>query len=192
MSKVGALPPGPNVGTQLKALRRARARRSLVLADDGAAAAATATGTGQPAGAGAVAPVAAAQRPVSPVASAVGRDAEAWFAAQGWQPFAFQREVWAHMLAGRSGLLHATTGAGKTLAAWFGALAVCRAEPAVAGTTGPRVLWITPMRALAADTTRAMQAAADGIGMGWTVEQRTGDTAAATKARQRKTWPQRW
>jgi ATP-dependent Lhr-like helicase len=45
------------------------------------------------------------------------------------------------------------------------------------------------MRALAADTTLALQAAADGIGMGWPVEQRTGDTAAATKARQRKTWP---
>jgi ATP-dependent Lhr-like helicase len=45
------------------------------------------------------------------------------------------------------------------------------------------------MRALAADTTLALQAAADGLGMGWTVEQRTGDTAAAVKARQRKTWP---
>ena len=93
------------------------------------------------------------------------------------------------MLEGRSGLLHATTGAGKTLAAWFGALAVCRAELVLPGCNGPRVLWITPMRALAADTTRALQAAADGIGMGWTVEQRTGDTAAAAKARQRKTWP---
>ena len=141
------------------------------------------------------------------------RDADGWFAAKGWEPFAFQREVWARMLEGRSGLLHATTGAGKTLAAWFGALAVCRAEScpspltdtppdpgsagkplprpaqAVATPLGPRVLWITPMRALAADTTRALQAAADGLGMGWTVEQRTGDTAAATKARQRKTWP---
>ena len=125
MSKVGALPPGPNVGTQLKALRRARARRSLVLADDGAAAAATATGTGQPAGAGAVAPVGAAQRPFSPVASAVARDAEAWFAAQGWQPFAFQREVWAHMLAGRSGLLHATTGAGKGSGFWCNMNGLC-------------------------------------------------------------------
>jgi ATP-dependent Lhr-like helicase len=129
--------------------------------------------------------------------SASATDAETWFAAQGWQPFSFQLEVWAHMAAGRSGLLHATTGAGKTLAVWFGALAVCRAEPAAAGAgagggagaTGPRVLWITPMRALAADTTLALQAAADGVGMGWTVEQRTGDTAAAAKARQRKTWP---
>lgn len=118
----------------------------------------------------------------------IARDAEGWFTTRGWQPFAFQREVWAHMAAGRSGLLHATTGAGKTLAAWFGALAVCRAVPAPTR-GGPRVLWITPMRALAADTTLALQAAADGLGMGWTVEQRTGDTAASTKARQRKTWP---
>ncbi|MFM2068733.1 MAG: hypothetical protein RLZZ584_3642, partial [Pseudomonadota bacterium] len=93
------------------------------------------------------------------------------------------------MLAGRSGLLHATTGAGKTLAAWFGALGVCRAEPQPPGCSGPRVLWITPMRALAADTTLALQQAADGIGMGWTVAVRTGDTAAGEKARQRHTWP---
>ena len=28
-------------------------------------------------------------------------DAEGWFASQGWQPFPFQREVWAAMAAGR-------------------------------------------------------------------------------------------
>ena len=116
-------------------------------------------------------------------------EAEAWFALQGWRPFDFQREVWAHMAAGRSGLLHATTGAGKTLAAWFGALTACRNEPAAGSPRGPCVLWITPMRALAADTTRALQAAADGIGMGWQVGQRTGDTSASVKARQRRTWP---
>ena len=38
---------------------------------------------------------------------------EAWFTAQGWTPFSFQREVWSAMGAGRSGLLHATTGSGK-------------------------------------------------------------------------------
>ena len=162
MSAASALPPGPNLGTQLAALRRARARR--------------------------VTPKAAEPRRTGSSAGVIARDAEGWFANQGWQPFDFQREVWSHMASGRSGLLHATTGAGKTLAAWFGALAVCRAETTPAG-GGPRVLWITPMRALAADTTLALQAAADGLGMGWTVEQRTGDTAAAAKARQRKTWP---
>jgi ATP-dependent Lhr-like helicase len=162
VSAASALPPGPNLGTQLAALRRARARRAT--------------------------PKAAEPRRTGSSAGGIACDAEGWFANQGWKPFDFQREVWAHMAAGRSGLLHATTGAGKTLAAWFGALAVCRAETTPAG-GGPRVLWITPMRALAADTTLALQAAADGLGMGWTVEQRTGDTAAATKARQRKTWP---
>jgi ATP-dependent Lhr-like helicase len=49
--------------------------------------------------------------------------AEAWFAARGWQPFAFQREVWQAMAGGESGLLHATTGSGKTYAVWFGAIA---------------------------------------------------------------------
>ena len=162
MSAANALPPGPHVGTQLAALRKARARRAT--------------------------PKAAKPLRARSSSGVAAFDAESWFATQGWQPFEFQREVWAHMAAGRSGLLHATTGAGKTLAAWLGALAVCRAAPAPAD-GGPRVLWITPMRALAADTTLALQAAANGLGMGWTVEQRTGDTAAAAKARQRKAWP---
>src|ERR1700754_4860824 len=45
-----------------------------------------------------------------------------WFAARGWQPFDFQREVWRSVATGASGLLHATTGAGKTWAVWFGAM----------------------------------------------------------------------
>ena len=46
-----------------------------------------------------------------------------WFADKGWQPFDFQREVWREIAHGSSGLLHATTGAGKTWAVWLGALA---------------------------------------------------------------------
>ena len=78
--------------------------------------------------------------------SAADHPAAAWFQAQGWQPFHFQREVWAAMQAGCSGLLHATTGSGKTYAVWMGALARRRAA------AGLQVLWLTPMRALAADT----------------------------------------
>jgi ATP-dependent Lhr-like helicase len=46
--------------------------------------------------------------------------AERWFAAQGWTPLAFQRDVWRAYLRGESGLVHAATGTGKTLAAWWG------------------------------------------------------------------------
>jgi len=112
------------------------------------------------------------------------------FAERGWKPFPFQREVWREMAEGRSGLLHATTGAGKTLAVALGvwqALADDAEEP-------PRlcVLWITPMRALAADTARALKDAFDGLsahGQRWTVGVRSGDTPPAERARQARRPP---
>ncbi|UUX97940.1 ligase-associated DNA damage response DEXH box helicase [Aquabacterium sp. J223] len=119
--------------------------------------------------------------------------AERWFGSRGWQPFGFQREVWTAMAAGRSGLLHATTGAGKTYAVWFGALA--RAEALGRAVEGGRtaapigVLWLTPMRALAADTTRALQAPLADLGSSWTVGLRTGDTPSAERARQDRRLP---
>ena len=110
--------------------------------------------------------------------------ADAWFQRQGWQAFAFQREVWAAMAAGDNGLLHATTGSGKTLAVWMGALLRGRPGP------GLQVLWLTPMRALAADTTRALQLPLSVLQPGWAVGQRTGDTPAAERARQDRRFPQ--
>ncbi len=109
--------------------------------------------------------------------------ADAWFAARGWEPFPFQREVWAAMAAGESGLLHATTGSGKTYAVWMGALSRARAG------TGLQVLWITPMRALAADTTRALQLPLPDMAPALAVGQRTGDTPSAERARQDKRLP---
>ena len=46
----------------------------------------------------------------------------AWFADRGFDPFPFQQAVWQAMAEGRSGVLHANTGAGKTLAVWGGVL----------------------------------------------------------------------
>lgn len=111
-------------------------------------------------------------------------DANAWFAARGWAPFAFQRDVWAAMSRGESGLLHATTGSGKTYAVWMGVLD--RAEP---GRAGLQALWLTPMRALAADTAKALEAPLAERAPDWTVGLRTGDTPAAERARQDKRLP---
>jgi ATP-dependent Lhr-like helicase len=110
-------------------------------------------------------------------------DAEAWFAGRGWQPHDFQRQVWRALAGGRSGLLHATTGSGKTYAVWMGALA--RQRPGA----GLQVLWITPMRALAADTVRALQQPLATLAPRWTVGLRTGDTPSAERARQDRAWP---
>ncbi|HZW73047.1 MAG TPA: DEAD/DEAH box helicase, partial [Caldimonas sp.] len=118
--------------------------------------------------------------------------AEAWFAARGWQPFAFQRQVWAAMAAGESGLLHATTGSGKTYAVWFGALAraATLGVPMATRVAPPLgVLWLTPMRALAADSARAIAAPLADLGIAWTVGTRTGDTPSAERAAQDRRFP---
>ena len=121
---------------------------------------------------------------------------DAWFAARGWHAFPFQREVWAAMASGRSGVLHATTGSGKTYAVWFGAIERARvvgapAHSVVARATAPPlgVLWLTPMRALAADSARAMKTPIDDLGLSWTVGIRTGDTPSAERAKQDRRFP---
>lgn len=52
-----------------------------------------------------------------------------------------------------------------------------------------RVLWITPLRALATDTETSLKAAAQSLGLPWLIEKRTGDTSAAIRNQQRKTLP---
>lgn len=121
--------------------------------------------------------------------------AKQWFATRGWRPFAFQKEVWKAVKDGQSGLLHASTGAGKTYALWFAALnRFAMTRPPV---TGKRkapaepltVLWITPMRALAADTARALEAPLAALQIPWTVGLRTGDTSSSERARQTRRQP---
>jgi ATP-dependent Lhr-like helicase len=120
---------------------------------------------------------------------------DAWFAARDWKVFPFQRAVWKAALAGQSGLLHANTGAGKTYAVWFAAM-LRGANRSRRDRTGLRVLWITPMRALAADTQRSLEAAAGELGAAspdaigaWTIGARTGDTGSGERARQSKSLP---
>lgn len=132
-----------------------------------------------------------------------------WFASRGWKPNKFQREVWQAIAQDQSGLLHATTGSGKTYAVWAGILMrfrvlvqVTRAQTAIknialkpASATVPlTIIWLTPMRALAADTLGALQLAldalqADGQFKPWTLGVRSGDTAASERSAQNKRLP---
>ncbi len=118
------------------------------------------------------------------------RPVEAWLEARGWQAFDFQREVWAAMAQGNSGLLHATTGSGKTYAVWLGLLALLLSKYGVSKTAPPvSVIWVTPMRALAADTGRALQEPMRDLVPSWTLGLRTGDTASAERAKQDRRYP---
>jgi ATP-dependent Lhr-like helicase len=114
---------------------------------------------------------------------------DAWFASRGWTPFEFQREVWDAYARGESGLIHAATGTGKTYAAWLGPLLEALQTPASRGAEPLRVLWLTPLRALAADTERALAEAVHALGVPFSVESRTGDTKASVRKRQRDRLP---
>jgi ATP-dependent Lhr-like helicase len=113
-----------------------------------------------------------------------------WLAARGWQPFDFQREAWAAIAQGRSGMLHATTGSGKTYAVWLGMLqALLERHPPAKSAQPLRVIWLTPMRALASDTAKALAEPMRDLAPNWTLGMRTGDTPAAERARQDRRFP---
>ncbi len=122
--------------------------------------------------------------------------AKHWFTTRGWKPFAFQKQVWAAVKQGQSGLLHASTGAGKTYAVWFAALNRFASAAPVEKSRKRKplaepltVLWITPMRALAADTARALEAPLRDLQLPWSVGLRTGDTSSSERARQTRRLP---
>ena len=102
----------------------------------------------------------------------------AWFARRGWQPHAFQLEVWERQGHGESGMLTVPTGAGKTYAATLGAL--CRRE---------RILYLSPLRAMARDLQKALQQPSQDLALGLRVETRTGDTPSSVRLRQRERLP---
>src|SRR4051812_23392140 len=128
--------------------------------------------------------------PPSLPSAAPGAPGATWLATRGWQPFAFQREVWQAIAEGRSGMLHATTGSGKTYAVWLGMLdRLLRRHPHGRLAEPLRVIWLTPMRAFAADTTKALTEPLLQLAPNWTIGQRTGDTPASERARQDRRFP---
>ena len=117
----------------------------------------------------------------------------AFFNEKNWTAFPFQKKTWDAYKAGKSGLIHAPTGTGKTYAVWAPALMEWIDEyeggPLPKRPPKLRVLWITPLRALVEDTTRSLQEMAEGLNLPWTIQARTGDTKNSMKASQRKKFP---
>ena len=118
----------------------------------------------------------------------------AYFKQKGWTPFPFQIQAWKDYLDGKSGLLNAPTGSGKTYALWFPVLLnYIQNNPGDWKTpkkNGIQLIWVTPLRALAQDLQKAMQEACDGLGVPWTVAVRNGDTDAKTRARFQRNPPE--
>ena len=115
------------------------------------------------------------------------RLARGWFEREGRAPFPFQEAMWHAYWRGESGLLNAGTGTGKTFAAWFGPLLQPDPTPE---RLGVRVLWLTPLRALARDLVAGLREPLRALAPAWQVQERTGDTSSTVRAKQRVKPPQ--
>lgn len=122
--------------------------------------------------------------------------ADVWFFNQGWQPHKFQKKTWSAVSKGKSGLLNAPTGFGKTFALWFGVLQHYYGDKRFLKQRerlkGPKLhtLWITPLRALSKEIYKATQAVSADLELDYRIELRTGDTPVSARQKQRISPPQ--
>jgi ATP-dependent Lhr-like helicase len=109
-----------------------------------------------------------------------------WFASRGWQPHAHQLALLKAAQAGRSALLVAPTGGGKTLAGFLPSLVQLAERP------GERLhtLYVSPLKALAVDIQRNLMAPIQEMALPLRAETRTGDTPYDRRQRQRAKPPQ--
>ncbi len=111
-----------------------------------------------------------------------------WFKSRGWKPREHQLQLLAKAKAGRSVLLVAPTGAGKTLAGFLPSLTELAEREAGRGTAkdkrGLHTLYISPLKALATDIARNLEAPVQEMGLPVRIETRTGDTPSHKRARQ--------
>src|ERR1700747_730474 len=111
----------------------------------------------------------------------------AWFEASFAAPTGAQRDGWPAIAAGEHTLLLAPTGSGKTLAAFLSSIDRLGAAPVPAKGKRCRVLYVSPLRALAVDIEKNLRAPIAGIALAAerldaefkppTVAMRTGDTS---------------
>jgi ATP-dependent helicase Lhr and Lhr-like helicase len=123
----------------------------------------------------------------------------AWFTSAFDAPTPAQTLGWASIASGRHTLIHAPTGSGKTLAAFLWSIDRLMTSPAPPPTERCRVLYVSPLKALAYDVDRNLRAPLTGIGVeasrlgagtvGMTVGMRTGDTSAKERQAMLRTPP---
>lgn len=110
------------------------------------------------------------------------------------QPFLFQEEAWKFIHQGKSGLVNAPTGCGKTFSVFLGLLIKFIDQHPEdflqKKNNGLQLLWISPLRALAKDIGRAMEEVIAELGLPWKVGIRNGDTNTAERARQKNQMPE--
>src|SRR6185436_12676361 len=119
---------------------------------------------------------------------------ERWLASNSRHPFLFQEQTWQAIYEGKSGLVNAPTGCGKTFSVFLGALIqFINAHPKnykSKSKNGLQLLWVSPLRALAKDIGRAMEEVIADLDMNWKVGIRNGDTEMSERQKQKRQMPE--
>ncbi len=113
-----------------------------------------------------------------------------WFSSRGWQPRAHQMDLLSRAQAGRSCLLIAPTGAGKTLAGFLPSLVDLTLNAKTRNAGQIHTLYLSPLKALAVDIERNLQGPIRDMALPVDVETRTGDTPTSKRRRQRISPPE--
>ncbi|WP_281995755.1 ligase-associated DNA damage response DEXH box helicase [Ruegeria faecimaris] len=108
-----------------------------------------------------------------------------WFDDKGWSIHPHQQDMYDRALEPAT-LLIAPTGGGKTMAGFLPTLA----DLAERNHDGLHTIYVSPLKALAADIRRNLRGPAEEMGLAVRIEDRTGDTSATQKKRQRVDPPQ--
>ena len=112
-----------------------------------------------------------------------------WLNEKDFVPFGFQLETWEKFGKNYSGMVIAPTGFGKTFSVFLAVIIDFLNHPENYK-DGLKLLWITPLRALAKDIAKAMTEAIDEIGLDWKVAVRNGDTPQSERVSQTKKMPE--
>ena len=110
-----------------------------------------------------------------------------WFLSKDWEVFDFQKQAWQAFSDGKSGLVNAPTGSGKTYALWVPILAEIIQHPSKE--KGLKAVWITPLRALAIDIKASAERLIADLELDITVGIRNGDTSQKERQRQKRKMP---
>jgi ATP-dependent Lhr-like helicase len=108
-----------------------------------------------------------------------------WFERAFEAPTPAQAQAWPAIATGEHVLISAPTGSGKTLAAFLWGLDKLSREPAA----HTRLVYVSPLKALAYDVDRNLRAPLRGIGADLSVGIRTGDTPQRDRAAMRRNPP---
>ncbi len=114
----------------------------------------------------------------------IGKQIFDWFDAQNWTPYPFQTQTWEACVKGKCGIVNAPTGSGKTFALFLGLLSAFHQSGHSPQKSGLKVIWISPIRALAKEIKISMERALNALDLSWQVAIRSGDTSTSARKKQ--------